>query len=311
MTPKPPDTSELSLDIKHSKENLQTVIEEINSLIHRSPKHADGHTKSDIYFIYALMPEEANIYVQAGSWEKGKGGKWGFEIVGSAANAGSGLSEREEMEFNSLGWHYQTGSPNLYQEFSEGQLLRGDAAANVMDALRRYRTVTDPSMARVRIEAGVELIRLTEKDFEGGRIRRPEPSDDSVTAAKVDPFGWTLAISALLWFVVVSSGVFSVLPWSFIFLLGLFNMFILSWAAGGPAEDASRTPESSKRRRQAIPEKVRHSVWRRDEGRCVKCGSQEKLEYDHIIPWSKGGSDTERNIQLLCERCNRTKSASI
>ena len=71
------------------------------------------------------------------------------------------------------------------------------------------------------------------------------------------------------------------------------------------------TPESSQRRRQAIPEQVRHAVWRRDEGRCVECGSKEKLEYDHIIPWSKGGSDTERNIQLLCERCNWTKSASI
>jgi len=37
----------------------------------------------------------------------------------------------------------------------------------------------------------------------------------------------------------------------------------------------------------------------------------EKLEYDHIIPVSKGGSNTERNIQLLCEKCNRQKSATI
>jgi hypothetical protein len=64
-------------------------------------------------------------------------------------------------------------------------------------------------------------------------------------------------------------------------------------------------------RREPIPEPVRIHVWRRDGGQCVKCGSQERLEYDHIIPASKGGSSTERNIQLLCEACNRTKSDTI
>lgn len=60
-----------------------------------------------------------------------------------------------------------------------------------------------------------------------------------------------------------------------------------------------------------IPSSVKIAVWRRDGGKCVECGSKEKLEYDHIIPVSKGGSNTERNIQLLCEKCNRKKSASI
>lgn len=64
-------------------------------------------------------------------------------------------------------------------------------------------------------------------------------------------------------------------------------------------------------RRAAIPEDVRHAVWRRDQGRCVQCGSQENLEFDHVIPFSRGGATTERNLQLLCERCNREKSAAI
>jgi hypothetical protein len=63
--------------------------------------------------------------------------------------------------------------------------------------------------------------------------------------------------------------------------------------------------------RQAISSEVRREVWRRDQGMCVKCGGRERLEYDHIIPVSKGGSNTARNIELLCESCNRTKSASI
>lgn len=61
-------------------------------------------------------------------------------------------------------------------------------------------------------------------------------------------------------------------------------------------------------RRERIPEDVRIFVWRRDEARCVQCGSQKNLEFDHMIPVSKGGGNTARNIQLLCETCNRRKS---
>ena len=64
-------------------------------------------------------------------------------------------------------------------------------------------------------------------------------------------------------------------------------------------------------RRERIPDAVRLFVWQRDQGKCVKCGSAEQLEYDHIIPISRGGSSTERNVQLLCEACNREKSANI
>ena len=64
-------------------------------------------------------------------------------------------------------------------------------------------------------------------------------------------------------------------------------------------------------RREPLPEGVRNEVWRRDGGRCVQCGSQENLEFDHIIPVSQGGANTARNLQLLCEACNRSKGAKI
>lgn len=64
-------------------------------------------------------------------------------------------------------------------------------------------------------------------------------------------------------------------------------------------------------RREAIPERVRHEVWRRDRGRCVDCGSRTRLEFDHIIPVSRGGSGTARNIELRCESCNRSKGARV
>ncbi len=63
--------------------------------------------------------------------------------------------------------------------------------------------------------------------------------------------------------------------------------------------------------RMPIPEEVRTEVWRRDGGRCVKCGSQRNLEFDHVIPVALGGSNTTRNIQLLCEACNRAKGTSL
>jgi hypothetical protein len=63
--------------------------------------------------------------------------------------------------------------------------------------------------------------------------------------------------------------------------------------------------------RTPIPESVRHEVWRRDRGRCVDCGSRENLEFDHIVPWSKGGSNTARNLELRCEICNRRKAAKF
>lgn len=63
--------------------------------------------------------------------------------------------------------------------------------------------------------------------------------------------------------------------------------------------------------REPIPQKILDKVWNRDSGKCVLCGSQEKIEFDHIIPFSRGGSNTYRNIQILCEKCNRQKSNNI
>jgi len=70
-------------------------------------------------------------------------------------------------------------------------------------------------------------------------------------------------------------------------------------------------PEELTYSRVAIPDDVKLFVWQRDQGRCAKCGGQKNLEFDHIIPIAKGGSNTARNIQLLCETCNRQKSDKI
>jgi len=71
--------------------------------------------------------------------------------------------------------------------------------------------------------------------------------------------------------------------------------------------EETNSSESTRR----ISQQVMDKVWNRDNGRCISCGSNQKLEFDHIIPFSKGGSNTYRNILLLCESCNRQKSSKI
>lgn len=60
-----------------------------------------------------------------------------------------------------------------------------------------------------------------------------------------------------------------------------------------------------------IPDNVKVIVWQRDGAKCVRCGATEYLEYDHIIPFSKGGSNSEMNIQLLCRKCNLAKGGEL
>lgn len=74
---------------------------------------------------------------------------------------------------------------------------------------------------------------------------------------------------------------------------------------------SDKSSEKSKTGREPIPERVRNEVWRRDGGKCVECGSVYNLEFDHAIPVAKGGSNTARNLRILCEPCNRRKSDSI
>ena len=69
--------------------------------------------------------------------------------------------------------------------------------------------------------------------------------------------------------------------------------------------------EDKKVRRPTIPQNIKDKVWNRDGGKCVQCGSNENIEFDHIIPFSKGGSSTYRNLQILCTKCNRSKSSKI
>lgn len=58
-------------------------------------------------------------------------------------------------------------------------------------------------------------------------------------------------------------------------------------------------------------ESQRRQIFARDNHKCVECGSEENLEADHILPWSKGGKTHIDNGQTLCEYHNRSKSNKV
>ncbi len=42
----------------------------------------------------------------------------------------------------------------------------------------------------------------------------------------------------------------------------------------------------------------------RDGNKCVQCDSTNKLEVHHILPLSRGGTNSKRNLITLCEGCH-------
>lgn len=56
----------------------------------------------------------------------------------------------------------------------------------------------------------------------------------------------------------------------------------------------ARPIDAAKRRRERIPDDSRAFVWSRDGGTCARCGSDEDLQFDHIVPFAKGGGDQHR-----------------
>jgi hypothetical protein len=77
-------------------------------------------------------------------------------------------------------------------------------------------------------------------------------------------------------------------------------------------EDLTLPAPARPARRRIIPTSVKLAVWKRDGGRCVVCGADDELHFDHDVPYSRGGTSiTAENVQLLCARHNLEKRDSI
>jgi len=61
---------------------------------------------------------------------------------------------------------------------------------------------------------------------------------------------------------------------------------------------------------RTIPRVTQFRVLKRENQICASCGNSvkdEDVEFDHIIPWSKGGPSDEHNVRLLCRMCNKKR----
>jgi HNH endonuclease len=77
-------------------------------------------------------------------------------------------------------------------------------------------------------------------------------------------------------------------------------------------EDFSLPAPTTPIRRRIIPTPVKLEVWKRDGGKCVICNAKDELHFDHIVPYSKGGTSMKpENVQLLCARHNLQKHDHI
>lgn len=71
----------------------------------------------------------------------------------------------------------------------------------------------------------------------------------------------------------------------------------------------------SKNQRKLMNKELRESIAERDNYTCQMCGKYMPdgvgLQIDHIIPIAKGGKSVPSNLQVLCSKCNGSKSDKI
>ena len=55
---------------------------------------------------------------------------------------------------------------------------------------------------------------------------------------------------------------------------------------------------------QGISKDLRNEILGRNNGKCVKCNTEENIAVHHIIPYSQGGQDAIENLTTLCHSCH-------
>ncbi len=82
-------------------------------------------------------------------------------------------------------------------------------------------------------------------------------------------------------------------------------------ATDRPRKPAPRAAAAEERTR-TVPAHVRRAVWTRDARRCTftsdagrRCSATRALEYDHVVPFARGGETTVTGLRLRCRAHNQ------
>lgn len=59
--------------------------------------------------------------------------------------------------------------------------------------------------------------------------------------------------------------------------------------------------------RKELKPRHKKEILERDKYRCTNCGSHKNLCIDHKTPISRGGDNSQDNLQTLCRKCNCSK----
>ncbi len=87
---------------------------------------------------------------------------------------------------------------------------------------------------------------------------------------------------------------------------------LISRPRSGEVRPGAAAPRPTDPRSRTIPAAVRRAVWGRDAGQCTftssegrRCASRRALEFDHVVPFARGGEATLAGVRLRCRAHNQ------
>ena len=90
------------------------------------------------------------------------------------------------------------------------------------------------------------------------------------------------------------------------------------WAGSKNKPEAKVRAKPAEVRTRHIPDKAKDQVRVRDRHRCayvardgVRCGATRHLQFDHVVPFAKGGGHEPENLRLVCAAHNRSEAIGV
>ena len=87
---------------------------------------------------------------------------------------------------------------------------------------------------------------------------------------------------------------------------------VLDWQKRNPQKVRAYKANTRTNRKNGIgtlPSGITEKLYALQHGRCAYCPAKlTPFHLDHIVPIARGGLNIEGNVQLLCQKCNQSKS---